>query len=60
LTNLYITKHHDIERFLPIGDSLWAPAAQPDFAAPFNAATAPEYAIATGVPVRVLRDRRDK
>ncbi len=39
---------HDIERFLPIGDSLWAPAAQPDFAAPFNAATAPEYAIATG------------
>jgi hypothetical protein len=39
---------HDIERFLPIGDSLWAPAAQPDFRAPFNSATAPEYAIATG------------
>jgi hypothetical protein len=39
---------HDIERFLPIEDSLWAPAAQPDFASPFDAATAPEYAIATG------------
>jgi hypothetical protein len=39
---------HDIERFLPIGNSLWAPAAQPMFAAPFDAATAPEYAIATG------------
>jgi hypothetical protein len=39
---------HDIERFLPIGDSLWAPAAQPDFKAPFDAASAPEYAIATG------------
>jgi hypothetical protein len=39
---------HDIERFLPIADSLWAPAAQPDFAPPFDAATAPEYAIATG------------
>jgi hypothetical protein len=38
---------HDIERFLPIGDSLWAPAAQPDFSPPFNNATAPEYAIAT-------------
>jgi hypothetical protein len=39
---------HDIERFLPISDSLWAPAAQPNFQPPFNSATAPEYAIATG------------
>jgi hypothetical protein len=39
---------HDIERFFPIGDALWAPAAQPDFRAPFDNATAPEYAIATG------------
>jgi hypothetical protein len=39
---------HDIERFLPIGNSLWAPAAQPVFESPFDAATAPEYAIATG------------
>jgi hypothetical protein len=39
---------HDIERFYPIGDSLWATAAQPVFAAPFDSATAPEYAVATG------------
>lgn len=39
---------HDIERFFPVGDSLWAPAAQPVFEAPFDSATAPEYAIATG------------
>jgi hypothetical protein len=39
---------HDIERFYPIGDSLWATAAQPMFDAPFNNVTAPEYAIATG------------
>jgi hypothetical protein len=35
---------HVIERFVPIGDSLWAPAGQPDFR-PFGAAAAPEYAI---------------
>jgi hypothetical protein len=35
---------HVIERFVPIGDSLWAPAGQPDFR-PFGPAAAPEYAI---------------
>ena len=35
---------HVIERFIPIGDNLWAPAGQPDFR-PFGAAAAPEYAI---------------
>jgi len=35
---------HVIERFVPIGDNLWAPAGQPDFR-PFGAAAAPEYAI---------------
>jgi hypothetical protein len=35
---------HVIERFIPIGDDLWAPAGQPDFR-PFGAAAAPEYAI---------------
>jgi hypothetical protein len=36
---------HDIERFLPIGDRLWAPAAQVDYAAPFDSSTGPEYAV---------------
>jgi len=35
---------HVIERFIPIGDGLWAPAGQPDFR-PFGQAAAPEYAI---------------
>lgn len=35
---------HVIERFIPIGDGLWAPAGQPDFR-PFGEAAAPEYAI---------------
>jgi hypothetical protein len=35
---------HVIERFVPIGDNLWAPAGQPDFR-PFGAAAAPEYAV---------------
>jgi hypothetical protein len=35
---------HVIERFVPIGDNLFAPAGQPDFT-PFGAAAAPEYAI---------------
>lgn len=35
---------HVIERFLPIGDTLWAPAGQPDFT-PLGAPAAPEYAI---------------
>lgn len=37
---------HVIERYLPIGDQLWAPAGQPDFT-PLGAAAAPEYAIAS-------------
>jgi hypothetical protein len=35
---------HVIERFIPIGDNLWAPAGQPDFR-PFGESAAPEYAI---------------
>jgi hypothetical protein len=35
---------HMIERFIPIGDRLWAPAGQPDFR-PFGISAAPEYAI---------------
>ena len=35
---------HVIERFIPIGDGLWAPAGQPDFR-PFGSSAAPEYAI---------------
>ena len=38
---------HVIERFIPIGNNLWAPAGQPDFR-PFGAAAAPEYAISSG------------
>ncbi len=38
---------HDIERFNVIGDQLWATAAQPDYRAPYNASSAPEYAFGT-------------
>jgi hypothetical protein len=37
---------HVIQRFMPIGDNLWAAAGQPDFR-PFGPAAAPEYAIGT-------------
>ena len=37
---------HVIQRFIPIGDALWAAAGQPDFR-PFGAAAAPEYAVGT-------------
>ncbi len=36
---------HDIERFFPIGDALFAPAAQVDYSAPFDSRTGPEYAV---------------
>lgn len=39
---------HAIERFTPIGDSLYTTAAQPIAATPFDGTTAPEYAVATG------------
>ncbi len=38
---------HDIERFVVAGDAIWAPAAQPDYNLPFNANSAPEYAVGT-------------
>lgn len=38
---------HAIERFLMVGDTLWAPAAQPYWAAPFDQNIAPEYAFGT-------------
>jgi hypothetical protein len=37
---------HVIQRFVPIGDALWAAAGQPDFR-PFGAGAAPEYAVGT-------------
>ena len=39
---------HVIERFVPIGDNLFAPAGQPDFT-PFGNSAAPEYAVGTAM-----------